>query len=72
MPVSGGNKGEYVNAGDINLEVGVPKEIYELEQRIAKLEQKIVNDEIVKQKIQRKGKLSERAKLLSAQIRKLS
>lgn len=50
----------------------MPTEIYELEQRISKLEQKISNDEIVRQKIQRKGKLAERAKLLNAKIQKLS
>lgn len=42
----------------VKLRVRVPEEVYRLEQRIARLEEKIVNDEIVRQKVQRKGKLS--------------
>lgn len=42
----------------MKVDIRVPEEIYMLEQRIAKLEGKIVNDEIVRQKVQRKGKLS--------------
>lgn len=57
---------------NIRLHITVPTELYELDERIAALEDKVKINEMVRQKIQRKGKISERAKMLSIQIQKLS
>lgn len=54
------------------MEIVVPSEIYEFDRRIQQLEEKISNNEIVRQKVQKKGKLAERAKALMLQIQKLA
>ena len=54
------------------LRISVPESVYQLEGRLLKVEEKLNNNEIFRQKAQRKGKLSERVKYLNSKIETLA